>query len=54
MAKFSRADLMHEDVQLSLSLEDIRELFCVEMCPSCGYEAHTVQANSSHFRVYRD
>ena len=38
MAKFSRADLMHENVQLSLSLEDVRELFCIEMCPSCGDE----------------
>ena len=36
--KFERADLMHDDVQLSLSLEDIRELFCIEMCPSCGDE----------------
>lgn len=36
--KFERADLAHDTVSVSLTLEDVIDMFCIETCPSCGDE----------------
>lgn len=36
--KFERADLTHDTVPVSLTIGDIRDMFCIEACPCCGDE----------------